>query len=491
MKISRISEKHSVLDGRAEIYRTSTAGDVWQFRLYDAATKAHHRKSLKTRDLKTALEAAEAMVRDLADGKSAVKTQKRIMSQHKVLDGLATILRTKASGDVWQLQMYIQEEQRYYRKSLKTRDLDSALEMAREIGAELIGKRRAGIKIFGMSLRQLVDEWVDYKRSEVALGIMAGITAERLITIRSQLKHLLEYKGADTKCSELGRDSLFEYRMWRRTQKSNVSDVTIRNEQATINALAKYAYRKGLLHFDRFNFKVLKIKQGMVGKRDTFKWDEYQALYDFMRDWADAKKGAEGQREQEIAERLLIRDYVLISANSGLRVGELRQLTWGDVTRIEQIKKGGRTSYLAHLTVRAETSKVRNERKIIVRGGEYFERLKERQTHTGKNDLVFARIGGDGSETLDHRVWKRRWYELMAGIKIEDHIQRKLTWYSLRHWMITQRIAAGVNVVDLAKITGTSISHIEQTYLKYSQEMAREAALKSFRFTEDGGIERY
>ena len=88
MKISRISEKHSVLDGRAEIYRTSTAGDVWQFRLYDAATKTHHRKSLKTRDLKAALEAAEAMVRNLADGKSATKTQKRIKSQHKVLDGL-------------------------------------------------------------------------------------------------------------------------------------------------------------------------------------------------------------------------------------------------------------------------------------------------------------------------------------------------------------------------------------------------------------------
>lgn len=240
MKISRISEKHSVLDGRAEIYRTSTAGDVWQFRLYDAAAKNHVRKSLKTRDLTAALEAAEALVLEYSGSKSdrAAKTQKRISAQHKVLDGLATILRTKASGDVWQLQMYVQEEQRYYRKSLKTRDLDSALEMAREIGAELIGKRRAGIKIFGMSLRQLVDEWVEYKRSEVALGIMAGITAERLITIRSQLKHLLEYKGADTKCSELGRDSLFEYRMWRRTQKSNVSDVTIRNEQATINALA-------------------------------------------------------------------------------------------------------------------------------------------------------------------------------------------------------------------------------------------------------------
>ena len=291
MRVSRISEKHSVLNGRAEIYRTSTAGDVWQFRFYDLRTKKQIRKSLKTRDLKAALEAAEEMVGDLAGGK-ATKTQKRISSQHKVLDGMATIYRTSASGDVWQFQMYFQDEQKYYRKSLRTRDLDAALEKARQLGADLIGMKRQGIKIFGMSLQQLVDEWVEYKRSEVALGIMAGITAERLITIRSQLKHLLAYKGAATKCAELERDSLFEY-------------------------------------------------------------------------------------------------------------------------------------------------------------------------------------------------------ELMAGIGIEDHQQRKLTWYSLRHWMITQRIAAGVNVVDLAKITGTSISHIEQTYLKYSQEMAREAALKSFRFTEDGGIERY
>ena len=122
MKIARISEKHSVLGGRAEIYRTSTAGDVWQFRLYDAAAKNHVRKSLKTRDLTAALEAAEALVLEYSGSKShrAAKAQKRISAQHKVLDGLATILRTKASGDVWQLQMYVQEEQRYYRKSLKT-----------------------------------------------------------------------------------------------------------------------------------------------------------------------------------------------------------------------------------------------------------------------------------------------------------------------------------------------------------------------------------
>lgn len=99
MRVSRISEKHSVLNGRAEIYRTSTAGDVWQFRYYDLRTKKQIRKSLKTRDLKAALEAAEEMVGDLAGGK-ATKTQKRISSQHKVLDGMDHCIITSLMGSM-------------------------------------------------------------------------------------------------------------------------------------------------------------------------------------------------------------------------------------------------------------------------------------------------------------------------------------------------------------------------------------------------------
>jgi hypothetical protein len=57
---------------------------------------------------------------------------------------------------------------------------------------------------------------------------------------------------------------------------------------------------------------------------------------------------------------------------------------------------------------------------------------------------VFAGIGGDGSQTLDYRIWKLRWYEWIAGIGIKDHQQRTLTQYSLRHWIITQRIPAAV-----------------------------------------------
>ena len=76
----------------------------------------------------------------------------------------------------------------------------------------------------------------------------------------------------------------------------------------------------------------------------------------------------------------------------------------------------------------------------------------------------------------------------MDGIDINDWKERNLTWYSLRHFAITCRIAAGVDVVSLSKLAGTSISHIENTYLKFSEEMARSSALKNFSLSSDGLI---
>ena len=42
------------------------------------------------------------------------------------------------------------------------------------------------------------------------------------------------------------------------------------------------------------------------------------------------------------------------------------------------------------------------------------------------------------------------------------------------------RVKAGVSVIDLSKMAGTSVNHIENTYLKYSEEMALESAMKNF-----------
>ena len=76
----------------------------------------------------------------------------------------------------------------------------------------------------------------------------------------------------------------------------------------------------------------------------------------------------------------------------------------------------------------------------------------------------------------------------MNDIGINNYKERKLTWYSLRHFGITMRVMSGVNLIDLSKLAGTSVSHIENTYLKYSEVQSRTAALKNFSINSDGTI---
>ena len=93
----------------------------------------------------------------------------------------------------------------------------------------------------------------------------------------------------------------------------------------------------------------------------------------------------------------MVRDAVLIASNSLCRVGELFQMKWGNVEKIESsFDSVEKPVELVTLNIRGETSKTRNGRRIIVRGGEYFLRLRQRTTHTGKDDFVFVGAGGIG-----------------------------------------------------------------------------------------------
>jgi len=415
--------------------------------------------------------------------KKQKQTQNNTLSeQHEILDGLAQVFRVARSGDVWQFRMYVRGENKHYRKSLRTRDLASALQRGRELGWELQGRLMNGVKLWGLSLRQLVDEYLQYRQRDVSAGI---ITAGRLVTIKSQLNHVLRIKGEHLKVGELDRDSFYDWRLERRERISEVSDVTIRNETATINAMCKWAFRNGYISFDSFNIRALSIRQDQVGKRGTFTLEQYDDLVRFMRSYV-SKKECKGESQR--LERLMIRDFVLLASNTLLRVGEARQLTCGDIDKIEtQYDSNEKSTKLVYLNVRSETSKVRASRKVISRGGEYFERLKERQEFTGDDHLVFSM---DGINRLAARKWQMHWSNLMDGIGLDDWKRQKIEWYSLRHFGITCRIQAGVSALDISKQAGTSISHVENTYLKYSEEMAVTAALRNFTVSKDGLIIR-
>jgi integrase len=70
----------------------------------------------------------------------------------------------------------------------------------------------------------------------------------------------------------------------------------------------------------------------------------------------------------ELKMRKIVQHYSLIAANSGLRVGEQRQLRWSDV-QVEARTVGGKEQKLAKIIVRAETSKVPTTRTLLCRNG--------------------------------------------------------------------------------------------------------------------------
>jgi integrase len=182
--------------------------------------------------------------------------------------------------------------------------------------------------------------------------------------------------------------------------------------------------------------------------------------------------------ENQRLERLMVRDAVLIASNTMLRVGELWNLKWSDIS-VDR-KKG-----LVTINVRAETAKNRKRRKVISRGVEYFIRLRERTPNAKEDGYIFSSIGGD--RKLPRYRWYLHWKALMEGIKV-DYKKRNVTWYSARHFGITCRIRAGVPFGTIGQLAGTSVAFIEKHYSHFDTRMLESAARKSFRMDKDGNI---
>lgn len=409
------------------------------------------------------------------------RTRSRVVSkksfyddEREVMGGRAKILRTRQSGQVWQFRMWVADEAKYLRESLKTTDLETAINRAETRYLQIYSDLKTGRKIFGITLSELVKAYIARREDDVNAGL---ITKERVGTISSHLNHLLRYKGDNTKVGHLDRNSMFDYVVQRRREQNDVKDITIKNEQSTINAMLRFGYREGLSHFDGFEFQQFRKNEE---RRNTFEFHEYDELIRFMRKWV-----AESHiSEVVLEERKMIRDMVLCAANTMLRVGELWSLRWQDILGFENhYDDSGRKMLLVKLRVRAEISKVRKTREITVRGGEYFKRLRDRALDCKSDDLIFH--NGDGKTQISKRKLYAYWQELMGGIGIR-HSERNITWYSLRHFGITCRLAAGASVFDVAKVAGSSSLNIDKHYGHFSQEMSRNMALKSLVLHKDG-----
>ena len=403
------------------------------------------------------------------------------LNEREILGGKSIIFTTQNSGGNFYIRMKIPNEGKYLKRSLKTRDLETAISLAEEITVNTLADIKVGRKVFSITLGELVNQYLDYRRGDIYIADQSiefeGITEGRWNTQKSQLNNFLKVKSAKLKLSELDAHSCYEYFKLRREISPNVTVSTIRNEQSTINAMMKWAYLNRIhTAFEKFVFREINTKgvNRDSRRRDTFEENEYRTLVKAMRRWIKKYEKVGGK---DYYDRQLVQLCILIGANTLLRTGELWKLKWGDIKGLKKTTtEKGLEIILVNLIVRAENAKTRQRREVTGRGGEYFKRLKRISNFTDKESFVFSDYENDRRFPRE-RLYDL-WGELMNFAGFRNYSERKLTWYSLRHFGITQRLKAEVEISTIAKIAGTSVVQIERHYGHYDSKMKERAMTK-------------
>ena len=387
-----------------------------------------------------------------------------ISEEHEMSDGDYKIIRTSQSGDVYQIHVWVSNEGKMYRRSLRTKHLETAKEKGKQEYIKIMSLVNNGKQVFSDDVTTVVNRFIQYRQSDVDTGL---IVKGRLTTIHTHLKHMLSYLHGDMRVSDIHRGTFKEYYKFRKKESNNtVNDDTVRNEYSSIRQWWKYVYDTGLTSMTPDQLEFQKFKRERLQndvRRDTFTEEEYKKFYTSMRTYCSKK---ECKTEKEYYNREILRNYTLILSNTGMRTGELDQLKWEDLLDYRETIFHGQVSEIVKIRVRKETSKVRKTRDLFCRESKYFHRISEISKFKGNDDFIFCHYDGN---VITPRQKSEFWNSVIkiSGIKSEG---RKLSFYSLRHYFVTQRWKSGVQLRDIANSCGTSVYQLEKTYYHIDEE---------------------
>ena len=364
----------------------------------------------------------------------------------------------RQGGGVWQVKIWIKEEQKYLRKSLRTRDEDLARRFAEDEYISVKASRITGQKIFKVALHTIIDEWLVEQRKTVGISKTLG----RYQAIVSQTNWLKKFiKDPNYKIEDIQPSLFVDYYGWRKSKRSEVVNSTLVNEKATINAIFKFAIRKGYLSviFQAEFPPLLKSSN----KREALTVEEYRKIYRYMR----TKEFLDERDTLKV--RHFIRDFTMLLANTGLRFGEARRLKWKHckVVRGKDEKKK-----LSEISLSAEMTKNRKARVVQGMRGDVLERIKSYSNYTKPNDFVF--VDNNSGNELSRDYYYRAWKFMLKNTGLDMGV-KEITYYNLRHTYATWRLYAGVNSRALCENLGTGLKYLEEHYGQMQTKMMRDS----------------
>ena len=376
---------------------------------------------------------------------------------------------------------------KYKRLSLGTSDETVARDKAFEKWRQLSNQLETGGAIFEKSAVDNLKEYMQYLEE---LYKTEQLKYKTIATKRTSLKKLMLRLEIYNKLSEVPANFLNDYPTWRRTKNWDKtkhinnpkppSNLTINTELKDFKGFFTWCHKNKKFMKD-IDYPFMKIDyRKFVEKNPSFSDEDWNSVWQYLRTWRRKETTSTGKKRKNNFYRLVFAEFILILANSGMRVHECLLLTWGDITlrkRYEIIKKTGKKVERVSAIIQIHPDTKTGRRKVICPAGIYLKRLKllyqQTEDRMPKNDeFVFRNIGCKNSKNahiggaLSDSFMRRMWYEFLDDIKNDKDIEfeERYTLHSMRAYYINKRLELGVSPSFVAKLVGHNIRTMEKHY---------------------------
>jgi integrase len=370
--------------------------------------------------------------------------------------GGEVVLYKRGDSKRWQARFKL-KDLKWHRLATKQQNLQYAAQTACEAYDRARFLFEANVPISSKRFDVVARLAIDEMEAQIASGNGKSVYNDYITVTK---KYLIPFFGSYN-LNSIGYEELQKFGTWRiKTMGRTPVLSTITTHNSAMNRVFDTAVERGWIA----QAQVPKLKNnGKKGTaREAFSLSEYKSLTSYMPSWID-----KAHTEKSSQMRRLLRDYILVLSNTGIRHGtEAMGLKWRDIEWI--VKDGER--YL-QLTVSGKVGK----RTAIARHNTetYLRRIQERTPNIAQltfdallkkklNQKVF--VLEDGTETNSlagtFRILMRE-----SGLDKDRETKEKRSLYSLRHTYAHMSILnESMDVYTLAKQMGTSVKMIEQHY---------------------------
>ncbi|MDE2100512.1 MAG: tyrosine-type recombinase/integrase [Patescibacteria group bacterium] len=336
----------------------------------------------------------------------------------------------------WRFSKVIEGTRRsfYAPKSIGLKDRAAAERWMHETIRSVEDRR---VDLSKLTVEDLGKRWLDRLARQVAEG-----TAEHktLVTQRSEVRVVTQAIGK--RVASTLTPSVIDGML----SRWNIARTTARARVGRLKTILRWACKQGLIPHDPIPYA--EVPQAHPASRRFIDGSSIDSLVGWL----------ESRASNRFDRSLLL--LVKVIAETGCRPSEAVSLRW----------EHWDADAGAFVLSKHKTSKTTGKPRLIVLSRELADQIEALRHGPEKHPewvFVKGRYGkGDGRNwsvgMLDHKILKLR---REAAESTQNPTLAKFHLYQLRHASITEKIQAGMNINDVAALSGNSAKVIESTYL--------------------------